>query len=64
VRAAADAGTAAVILVEQQVRLVLDVCDRGYVLDRGRLKISGPAAEPRAPERNRKDPSIGCERGE
>jgi branched-chain amino acid transport system ATP-binding protein len=47
VRAAADAG-AAVILVEQQVRLVLDVCDRGYVLDRGRVKISGTAAELRA----------------
>jgi branched-chain amino acid transport system ATP-binding protein len=47
VRAAADAGTA-VILVEQQVRLVLDVCDRGYVLDRGRVKISGTAAELRA----------------
>ena len=47
VRAAADAGTA-VILVEQQVRLVLDVCDRGYVLDRGRVKMSGTAAELRA----------------
>ena len=47
VRAAADQGTA-VILVEQQVRLVLDVCDRGYVLDRGRVKISGTAAELRA----------------
>lgn len=47
VRAAADAGTA-VILVEQQVRLVLDICDRGYVLDRGRVKISGTAMELRA----------------
>jgi branched-chain amino acid transport system ATP-binding protein len=44
VRAAADQGTA-VILVEQQVRLVLDVCDRGYVLQRGRVRLSGTAAE-------------------
>jgi branched-chain amino acid transport system ATP-binding protein len=44
VRAAADQGTA-VILVEQQVRLVLDVCDRAYVLQRGRVQLSGTAAE-------------------
>ena len=44
VRAAADQGTA-VILVEQQVRLVLDVCDRGYVLQRGRVRLSGTAAD-------------------
>jgi branched-chain amino acid transport system ATP-binding protein len=44
VRAAADQGTA-VILVEQQVRLVLDVCDRAYVLQRGRVRLSGTAAE-------------------
>jgi branched-chain amino acid transport system ATP-binding protein len=47
VRAAADRGTA-VILVEQQVRLVLDVCDRAYVLHRGRVTMSGTAAELRA----------------
>jgi branched-chain amino acid transport system ATP-binding protein len=51
VRAAADQGTA-VILVEQQVRLVLDVCDRAYVLQRGRVQLSGAAAELR---RNRSD---------
>ena len=44
VRRAADEG-AAVILVEQQVRLVLGVCDRGYVLRRGRIAMSGTAAE-------------------
>lgn len=44
VRAAADRGTA-VILVEQQVRLVLDVCDRAYVLQRGRVMMAGTAAE-------------------
>jgi branched-chain amino acid transport system ATP-binding protein len=44
VRAAADQGTA-VILVEQQVRLVLDICDRAYVLQRGRVQLSGTAAE-------------------
>ena len=44
VRAAADNGTA-VVLVEQQVRLVLEVCDRAYVLQRGRLSLTGTAAE-------------------
>ena len=44
VRAAADQGTA-VILVEQQVRLVLDICDRAYVLQRGHMRLSGTAAE-------------------
>jgi branched-chain amino acid transport system ATP-binding protein len=44
VRDAANEGTA-VILVEQQVRLVLDVCDRAYVLQRGRVQMAGTAAE-------------------
>jgi branched-chain amino acid transport system ATP-binding protein len=44
VRAIADAGTA-VILVEQQIRLVLGICDRGYVLHHGRVCISGSAPE-------------------
>jgi branched-chain amino acid transport system ATP-binding protein len=44
VRAIADAGTA-VILVEQQIRLVLGICDRGYVLSQGRVGISGTATE-------------------
>ncbi len=44
VRAMADLGTA-VILVEQQIRLVLRICDRGYVLSHGRVAISGTASE-------------------
>ena len=44
VRAMADAGTA-VLLVEQQIRLVLGICDRGYVLHRGRVAIAGTARE-------------------
>jgi branched-chain amino acid transport system ATP-binding protein len=44
VRAAANQGTA-VILVEQQVRLVLDICDRAYVLQRGRVQLSSTAVE-------------------
>lgn len=35
----------AVLLVEQQVRLVLDVADRGYVLQRGRVALSGTGEE-------------------
>jgi branched-chain amino acid transport system ATP-binding protein len=42
VRAIADSGTA-VILVEQQIRLVLRICDRGYVLRQGGVCISGTA---------------------
>ena len=48
VRAAADEAGTAVILVEQQVRLVLEYCDRGYVLQRGRVEMSGTASELRA----------------
>ncbi|HLL69394.1 MAG TPA: ABC transporter ATP-binding protein [Micromonosporaceae bacterium] len=44
VRTLADQGTA-VVLVEQQIRLVLGICDRGYVLHQGRLGLSGPASD-------------------
>ncbi|MFN2606557.1 MAG: ATP-binding cassette domain-containing protein [Acidimicrobiales bacterium] len=43
VRAVAAAGTA-VVLVDHDVRLVLDVCDEVAVLDQGRLVVSGPPA--------------------
>ena len=41
-RRIADAGTT-VLMVEQNVRKVLAVADRGYVLERGTLVASGPA---------------------
>lgn len=44
VRELASAGCA-VLLVEQQVRLVLDVADRGYVLQRGRVALAGTGEE-------------------
>jgi branched-chain amino acid transport system ATP-binding protein len=44
VRQVANAG-AAVILVEQHVRKVLHVADRGYLMSRGRIVTSGSSAD-------------------
>jgi ABC-type branched-subunit amino acid transport system ATPase component len=43
VRAAADAGVA-VLVVEQHAVQALEIADRGYVLVRGRVQLSGSAA--------------------
>jgi branched-chain amino acid transport system ATP-binding protein len=44
VRAAANRGTA-VVLVEQHIRQALEVADRAYVLNRGRVAIQGTGTE-------------------
>lgn len=44
-RTVADELGAGVLVVEQHVPLVLAVSDRGYVLERGRVVLEGPAAE-------------------
>ncbi|HET7385075.1 MAG TPA: ABC transporter ATP-binding protein [Nocardioidaceae bacterium] len=40
----AEHGTA-VLLIEQNARLAFDLCERGYVLENGRITAQGPCAE-------------------
>lgn len=35
----------AILLVEQNARLALDLCSRAYVIEAGRIALSGPSAE-------------------
>lgn len=44
IRAVAAQGVT-VLLVEQNARLALQVCQRGYVMESGRITLAGPAAE-------------------
>jgi len=40
-----------VLLVEQLARIALTVADRGYLLERGSVALSGPSVELQADER-------------
>jgi branched-chain amino acid transport system ATP-binding protein len=48
-----DAGVT-ILLVEQNATLALQRADRGYVLEAGRMTLSGPASELVADERVRR----------
>ncbi len=43
IRAVAAQGVT-ILLVEQKARLALEVCQRGYVMESGRITLAGPAA--------------------
>jgi branched-chain amino acid transport system ATP-binding protein len=40
----------AVLLIEQHARLALELCERGYVLEAGRIRTEGPSRELAADE--------------
>ncbi|WP_316043584.1 ATP-binding cassette domain-containing protein [Actinomadura sp. CNU-125] len=44
-RALNDERGLAILLIEQNARLALDLCARGYVLEAGRIRAEGTAAE-------------------
>jgi branched-chain amino acid transport system ATP-binding protein len=44
-------GDRGVLLVEQLARIALTVADRGYLLERGTVALSGPSVELQADER-------------
>jgi branched-chain amino acid transport system ATP-binding protein len=48
VRSVRDDHGAGVLLIDHNMALVMDVCDRVYVLDQGRMLAGGPPAEIRA----------------
>jgi branched-chain amino acid transport system ATP-binding protein len=52
VAAAINRDGTSVLLVEQDVLVALEAADRGYVLENGRVVLSGPAA------RLREDPAV------
>ena len=40
------------LLVEQNARVALSVCDRGYIMEKGVIVFEGPSAELRSQSRH------------
>ena len=53
-----------VLIVEQNIRQVLKVVDRAYLLETGRINASGTAAELLASERHQAGPTWGSDRSD
>ncbi len=57
IRAVRDDHEAGVLLIDHNMALIMDVCDRIQVLDQGRTLAAGtPARDPRQPRRRRRVP--------